>query len=89
MSGTRLAGKVALITGAAGGLGVEIARRFQEEGATVFVTDVINTGEETAATIGATYLRLDIRYDDDGIPATDSAVASCEAPTVQAGGLEP
>jgi hypothetical protein len=36
----------------------------------------------------ATYLRLDIRYDDDGIPATESADAFCEAPTVRAGGLE-
>ncbi|MDL2719014.1 MAG: hypothetical protein PT977_14800 [Acidobacteriota bacterium] len=36
----------------------------------------------------ATYLHLDIRYDDDGIPVTESADAFCEAPTVQAGGFE-
>jgi NAD(P)-dependent dehydrogenase (short-subunit alcohol dehydrogenase family) len=36
----RLLKKTALITGAAQGLGAEIARRFHEEGATVFIADV-------------------------------------------------
>ena len=36
----RLAGKVALITGAARGLGAAIAQRFHEEGATVIVNDL-------------------------------------------------
>lgn len=37
---TRLAGKVALVTGAAGGLGAAIARRFVDDGAKVVVADV-------------------------------------------------
>ena len=36
----RLAGKTALITGAARGLGAQIAHRFAEEGATVFINDL-------------------------------------------------
>ena len=57
----RLTGKVALITGAAGGLGAAIAARFREEQATVFVADANATdGEKTAAAIGAVFLALDV-----------------------------
>jgi len=59
----RLSNKVALITGAAQGLGAEIARRFQEEGACVFLCDVNEeAGERMARELGATatFLRLDV-----------------------------
>ncbi|ORJ92567.1 short-chain dehydrogenase [Prescottella equi] len=39
----RLAGKIALVTGATGGIGVEIVRRLAEEGASVVITDVDGT----------------------------------------------
>jgi NAD(P)-dependent dehydrogenase (short-subunit alcohol dehydrogenase family) len=61
----RLSGKTALITGGAGGLGAEIARRFREEGATVFVSDVAGTeGEKTAASIGAVFIPLDVTSEE-------------------------
>ena len=61
----RLTGKVALITGAAGGLGAAIATRFREEGASVFVADVTREqGEATAAAIGAVFLPLDVTSEE-------------------------
>ena len=65
MSAMRLSGKTALITGAAGGLGAETARRFREEGAAVFVADVNNAeGEKTAASMGAVFLQLDVTSEE-------------------------
>ena len=65
MSAHHLSGKTALITGAAGGIGAEIARRFREEGASVFVCDVNQAeGEKTAASMGAVFLPLDVTSEE-------------------------
>jgi len=65
VSALRLAGKTALITGAAGGIGAEIARRFREEGAAVFVGDVKRAeGEKTAASLGAVFVPLDVTSEE-------------------------
>jgi NAD(P)-dependent dehydrogenase (short-subunit alcohol dehydrogenase family) len=58
----RLSKKIALITGGAQGLGAEIARRFLEEGAFVFLGDVNQAaGEKTARELdGSIFLNLDV-----------------------------
>ena len=68
----RLAGKSALVTGAAQGLGAEIACRFCQEGAFVFVCDVNQeAGRETVRDIqggggggSAEFLLLDVTVED-------------------------
>jgi 3alpha(or 20beta)-hydroxysteroid dehydrogenase len=48
----RLPGKIAIVTGAARGMGAAIAKRFVEEGAQVFLTDVLPEVTRTAAALG-------------------------------------
>jgi NAD(P)-dependent dehydrogenase (short-subunit alcohol dehydrogenase family) len=73
-----LTGKVALVTGAAAGLGEAIARRLAAEGATVVVTDIEDAqGKAVAADLpNATYLHHDVA-DEQGwasvIAATNDA----------------
>jgi NAD(P)-dependent dehydrogenase (short-subunit alcohol dehydrogenase family) len=60
----RLEGKVALVTGAARGIGEAIARAFLGEGARVLLTDIRDPeGTAVAASLGASavYRRLDVR----------------------------
>ena len=59
----RVAGKVALITGGASGLGAADARLLAAQGAQVVITDVQEAlGQEMAATIpGALFLKHDVR----------------------------
>jgi 3(or 17)beta-hydroxysteroid dehydrogenase len=64
----RVAGKVALITGAASGLGFEDARLLAAEGARVILSDVsAERGEKAAAEIGAaaSFVRHDVSSEAD------------------------
>jgi 3-oxoacyl-[acyl-carrier protein] reductase len=57
----RLAGKLALVTGAATGIGAAIARRFREEGADVIINDLRQeAAEEAAKELGATAYAADV-----------------------------
>ncbi len=61
----RLKGKVALVTGAARGIGEAIARAFIAEGATVLLTDIeAAAGAATAVRLGAKFQHLDVRDED-------------------------
>ena len=65
MSTPRLSGKIALVTGAAGGIGAEVAKRFQQEGASVYVADTnCVEGQKTAAAIGAVFIPLDVTSEE-------------------------
>ncbi|MER7012909.1 glucose 1-dehydrogenase [Saccharopolyspora sp. NPDC000359] len=72
----RLAGKVAIITGAARGQGAAAARRFVAEGAQVLIADVADeAGKALADELGpaATYQHLDVSSEDDWVDAVRAA----------------
>src|SRR5262247_488710 len=62
----KLDGKVAIITGAAQGIGEAYARRFAAEGARVVVADVnADKGAAVAKDVGGTFERLDVSSEAD------------------------
>ncbi|MEV6068032.1 3-oxoacyl-ACP reductase [Nocardia sp. NPDC052001] len=79
-----LAGKVAVVTGAARGIGATIAEVFARDGATVIVADIPAAGEalsETANKVGATALALDVT-------AADAAEKLAAFATERFGGID-
>src|SRR6202046_3620643 len=72
----RLAGKVAIISGAASGMGAATARMFAREGAKVVIADVLeHEGRQVADGIGAAARleRLDVTSEDDWAPPVAAA----------------
>ncbi len=76
----RLSNKVALITGGTQGLGAAIARRFWEEGASVFIADVNKTdGEKTAGSMqGSVFVWLDVTSEESWKAALAQVVAKAK-----------
>ena len=64
MDGRRLAGKIAIVTGGASGIGFATATRFAEHGATVVLADIDMRGAEAAAGHASLHaLELDVTDD--------------------------
>lgn len=66
--GLRLVGKVALVTGAARGIGCAISARFVQEGGRVLMTDILeNEGQLAARSLGdsARFLKHDVTNPED------------------------
>jgi 3alpha(or 20beta)-hydroxysteroid dehydrogenase len=81
----RLDGKVALITGAARGLGASHAKSFVEEGAKVIITDVLEEeGQKMAEEIGnnAIFLKLDVTKPEEWKNVVEKAEAEIGEITV-------
>jgi NAD(P)-dependent dehydrogenase (short-subunit alcohol dehydrogenase family) len=75
----RLNGKVALVTGAASGIGEAIVRAFVAEGATVFVSDIRDDpGKQVADSLGnpGQYVHLDVREETQWTAVVDSILKS-------------
>jgi 3-oxoacyl-[acyl-carrier protein] reductase len=76
----RLAGKVAIVTGAGSGFGEGIARRFAAEGAKVVVNDLNASGERVAGDIrkaggDAQFVQADVTVDADWAAMASASVA--------------
>ncbi|WP_114955085.1 SDR family NAD(P)-dependent oxidoreductase [Sphingosinicella terrae] len=74
----RLEGKVAIVTGAARGVGAAVAQRFAAEGAKVVLADVLEEeGKETAREIGgdARFAHLDVTDEDQWRGLVDETAA--------------
>ncbi len=82
MGNNRLAGKVALITGGARGMGASEAQLFIDEGARVVITDVLeDVGQETAKRLSpdgsvCTFLRHDVTKEEEWTAVVDEVIKS-------------
>lgn len=82
MGNNRLAGKVALITGGARGMGASEAQLFIDEGARVVITDVLeDVGQETAKRLSpdgsaCMFLRHDVTKEEEWTAVVDEVIKS-------------
>jgi 3-oxoacyl-[acyl-carrier protein] reductase len=74
---SRLEGRVALVIGAARGIGASMAERFAEEGACIVIADSLaELGRETATRLGAKFIEIDVSSLEDNQAAVALAVSS-------------
>ncbi|KAI9933154.1 hypothetical protein ASPWEDRAFT_61119 [Aspergillus wentii DTO 134E9] len=76
--GTRLQGKVAIVTGGGSGFGAAIARRFGQEGAKVILTDINAEGGEVVASqnpANLVFQKMDVTKAEDWKGVVDLAFA--------------
>jgi 3-oxoacyl-[acyl-carrier protein] reductase len=88
----RLEGRVALVIGAARGIGAGIAERFVEEGAKVIIADnLVEPGQETAKRLGGKFININVANLEDNQAAVALAVSSygCLDIVVQNAGIYP
>jgi len=83
----RLDGKIAIVTGAATGIGSATARLFVEEGARVLAADLKEPGAELAAAVAANpkalqYQKLDIRSEEAWAKVLAACVSAFGQPNV-------
>lgn len=77
MATTQLAGRKALVTGGARGIGAAIAQAFRDAGAAVMIGDIAHdTGRATADRLGAHYTPLDVTDDAAWADAAAATVAA-------------
>ncbi|WP_170874541.1 3-oxoacyl-ACP reductase [Mycobacterium sp. IS-1264] len=73
----RLAGRVAVITGGGGGIGLAAARRMHAEGATIVVGDVDrDAGAAAAEEVSGLFVAVDVSDEDDVSALFDTAAAT-------------
>jgi 3alpha(or 20beta)-hydroxysteroid dehydrogenase len=85
MSGNRLDGKVAVVTGAARGMGAAEARLFVREGAKVAIADVLDEeGKSLADELAprAVFVHVDVTDEDDWTEALDVVTRTFGVPDV-------
>ncbi|WP_028650763.1 SDR family oxidoreductase [Nocardioides halotolerans] len=73
----RFDGKVAVVTGAAQGIGEAYARALAAEGASVVVADVsAEAGEQVAAEVGGLFVRTDVSSHESAAAMVEAAVSA-------------
>ena len=71
-SDQKFAGKTALISGGASGIGLATAKRLIADGATVWISDIQDElGESVAEEIGATFVHLDVVNESEWISVVE------------------
>lgn len=73
----RLQGRIALIIGAARGIGAGVAERFVEEGAQVVIADsLVEQGQETARRLNGKFIEIDVSKLEENQAAVELAITS-------------